>query len=315
MFNYPYVKNFAFYIRTTLGIETKPLSYAVKEEYAQGRNKSINGNFKNCKHGLHTTWDNNEVFLRSSYEFEYAEILGKQKIHYEVESLRIKYFDTLDNCVRIAIPDFYIPSTNTIVEIKSEYTTNSINMRDKFKAYKEHGYNAKLILEHKEVDIENIKDSERYKNERYRNGRCYLKEHWIWMNKDGKQRKCNSDEIEELLLNGWNLGRNPNNQITDVKEYIEKRPEPEKRYIHKGDDVLLVLRKDIPKYLKDGWKTGRSDSKRLNRNELGVYSDEYTANLPNCQKRYIHKGSEIKHVSRYDVKRYIELGWECGLPK
>jgi hypothetical protein len=118
-----------------------------------------------------------------------------------------------------------------------------------------------------------------------------------------------------LLLNGWNLGRNPNNQITDVKEYIEKRPEPEKRYIHKGDNVLLVLRKDIPKYLKDGWKTGRSDSKRLNRNELGVYSDEYTANLPNCQKRYIHKGSEIKHVSRYDVKRYIELGWECGLPK
>jgi hypothetical protein len=135
---------------------------------------------------LHTTWDDNEVFLRSSYEFEYAEILDKQKIHYEVESLRIKYFDTLDNCVRIAIPDFYIPSTNTIVEIKSEYTTNSINMRDKFKAYNELGYNAKLILEHKEVDIENIKDSERYKNERYRNGRCYLKEHWIWMNKDGK---------------------------------------------------------------------------------------------------------------------------------
>jgi hypothetical protein len=67
---------------------------------------------------------------------------------------------------------------------------------------------------------------------------------------------------------------------------------------------LLILRKDIPKYLKDGWKTGKRD--RV------IHDEEYTNNLPNCQKRYIHKGDEVKYVSRYDVKRYLELGWERG---
>ena len=42
----------------------------------------------------HKTWDNNIVYLRSSYETDYANILDDNKIHYEVESLKIKYFDT-----------------------------------------------------------------------------------------------------------------------------------------------------------------------------------------------------------------------------
>ena len=101
----------------------------------------------------HKTWDNNIVYLRSSYETDYANILDDNKIHYEVESLKIKYFDTPLNKERIAIPDFYIKDKNLIVEIKSNFTLDIQNMKDKVISYKNNGYDFKLILEHKEVDL------------------------------------------------------------------------------------------------------------------------------------------------------------------
>lgn len=101
----------------------------------------------------HKTWDDNIVYLRSSYETDYANILDDNKIHYEVESLKIKYFDTQLNKERIAIPDFYIRDKNLIVEIKSNFTLDIQNMKDKVISYKNNGYDFKLILEHKEVDL------------------------------------------------------------------------------------------------------------------------------------------------------------------
>lgn len=118
----------------------------------------LNGRLLPClsvkfKTSYHITWNNKEVYLRSSYELDYAKELDEQKIDYEVESLRIKYFDTQRNEYRCAIPDFYIPETNTIVEIKSNWTLDIQNMKDKFKAYKELGYDCKLICEHKNILI------------------------------------------------------------------------------------------------------------------------------------------------------------------
>ena len=101
----------------------------------------------------HKTWDNNIVYLRSSYETDYANILDDNKIHYEVESLKIKYFDTQLNKERIAIPDFYIKDKNLIVEIKSNFTLDIQNMKDKVISYKNNGYDFKLILDHTEVDL------------------------------------------------------------------------------------------------------------------------------------------------------------------
>ena len=94
-----------------------------------------------------------EVFLRSSYEIDYANYLDENKVEYEVESLRIKYYDTQKKEYRCAIPDFYIKSKNEIIEIKSTWTLNVQNMKDKFAEYIRLGYNPKLILEHKETDI------------------------------------------------------------------------------------------------------------------------------------------------------------------
>ena len=106
--------------------------------------------YKDC---WHITWNNKEVYLRSSYELDYAKELDKQQIDYEVEFKYIKYWDSQKQEYRCAIPDFYIPKDNMIVEIKSSYTLNKQNMKDKMKAYKELGYNFKLICDHKELKI------------------------------------------------------------------------------------------------------------------------------------------------------------------
>lgn len=138
-------------ILKSLNIESKSHSEAQSNAWILGRIQPVNfeGNYQyEC--GWHTAWNGKEVYLRSSYEKEYAEILDEKQINYDVEGLRIKYFDTQENSYRCAIPDFYLPDTNTIVEIKSTWTYDEQNMKDKFKAYKELGYEAKLILDHKE---------------------------------------------------------------------------------------------------------------------------------------------------------------------
>ena len=61
-------------------------------------------------------------------------------------------------------------------------------MLDKVKAYKELGYNFKLILEHKEVDINSLINKPLYKaqgkNHIYKNcAKTIIKgERWHWMN-------------------------------------------------------------------------------------------------------------------------------------
>jgi len=134
-----------------LKIPSKTLSQSNSENIKMGRFTPKQST--KYKTEYHITWENKKVFLRSSYEIDYANYLDENKISYEVENLRISYYDSQKDKKRIAVPDFYLPNTNTIIEIKSNWTLNLLNMLDKVKAYKENGYEFKLILEHKEIDI------------------------------------------------------------------------------------------------------------------------------------------------------------------
>lgn len=133
------------------GIKLRAQSESQLISYAEGRNNIRTSTV--YKHGWHTTWDGKKVFLRSSYEFDYAKELDDHGINYEVETKRITYFDSEKKKNRIAIPDFYLVDRNMIVEIKSSYTLNIQNMKDKFTRYRELGFRTKLILDFKEIDI------------------------------------------------------------------------------------------------------------------------------------------------------------------
>jgi len=149
IYNYPNVGNLTGKIFHYLGILSKTLKISTKENYIEGR--SIPSSNYQYKQQWHTTWNNKEVYLRSSYELDYAKELDEQQINYDVECLHIKYWDSQKQEFRCAIPDFYLPDTNTIVEIKSNYTLNKQNMIDKMKAYKDLGYNFKLICDYNEM--------------------------------------------------------------------------------------------------------------------------------------------------------------------
>lgn len=69
-----------------------------------------------------------------------------------MEALRIRYYDTTKQKDRVAIPDFYLPQSNTIVEVKSNHTYDKQNMIDRSEQYQKLGYNFKLILDHQEYN-------------------------------------------------------------------------------------------------------------------------------------------------------------------
>lgn len=101
--------------------------------------------FKNI---FHKSWFGETFCLRSSYEEYFAKQLDQSQTKYFVEHLRIKYFHTGKKRYCIAIPDFYLPETNTIVEVKSTYWLDEDEMRDKKSAYLSLGYKFILNLEH-----------------------------------------------------------------------------------------------------------------------------------------------------------------------
>lgn len=156
-YQYPYIANRLYMVMKRMNIQIRDLSEAIKNTIYQGIT-NIPQPTKNYryKHGIHISWNNKQFFLRSSYEFEFAKQLDEKQIEYEVEWCRIKYWDSELNTYRIAIPDFYIPSTNTIYEIKSSWTFIKQNMLDKFKEYKKLGFNVVLVYEKKEYSFEEM---------------------------------------------------------------------------------------------------------------------------------------------------------------
>ena len=150
-----------------LDIPRRQQSDAIRNALVNGKSLSKEDGSTNGFVGSsnwHLTWFGETVFLRSSYEVDYAEELDDKKISYKVEKIRLEYFDTLLNKKRVAVPDFFLPDTNELVEIKSDFTLDIQEMLDKFKVYKESGYIPRLILEHEEIDlydIDNIISEER----------------------------------------------------------------------------------------------------------------------------------------------------------
>lgn len=155
LYNYPRPCNISGKIFVYLDIPRKTLNQVSYENYLAGKIVNTSTCYP-YKSGWHLTWNNKKVYLRSSYEEDYASYLDQLNIDYEVENFRIKYWDTSKNKWRVAVPDFYLPLNNKIVEIKSFYTLNKQNMIDKATTYKKLGYNFEIVIEHKTYLLEDL---------------------------------------------------------------------------------------------------------------------------------------------------------------
>jgi hypothetical protein len=149
---YGILSNTLYYFFKKNNVKLRTLSEATITALEEGRSK-INEVHNQYNQGCHKTWDNRMIYYRSSYELDYAKELDKKRIKYFTEHLKIKYYDSQKKKIRIAIPDFYIEKDNCLIEIKSNYTYDKTNMKDKIKKYKNLGYNVKLILDHEEIKI------------------------------------------------------------------------------------------------------------------------------------------------------------------
>lgn len=158
---YKYDKNSEniLHILKTFKIKTRNLSEGGFNACLNGKLNTyiINKNTKyQYKHGWHITWDNRKIYYRSSYELKFAKKLDEEKITYETEYFRIKYWDSQKYKYRVAIPDFFILSDNKIIEVKSEYTFDKQNLIDKFNEYIKLGFSVSLLYEHKEYTLDEI---------------------------------------------------------------------------------------------------------------------------------------------------------------
>lgn len=135
-------------------IEARSFAAATSTSLLQNRAEPRRRKYQHIRH---TSWYGASIYMRSSYELDYAKQLDEQKIMYYCESVRIQYYDSVQQKYRIAVPDFYLPETNTIVEIKATYWYDKQNMDDKSAEYQKNGYNFKLILDKELVGAQGIK--------------------------------------------------------------------------------------------------------------------------------------------------------------
>lgn len=165
-YNYPKTYENITHILKMLGLKTRTLSTSqINALISRKSTLPVLGHeSKMCfKQGWHTTWEGKKIFYRSRAELKYAELLDEEKIPYDVESLRIEYYDTEKERNRVAIPDFLLINSNEIVEIKSRVTFKKQNMLDKFKRYKELGYKPKMLYEGVMYNDEEINGIEEFK--------------------------------------------------------------------------------------------------------------------------------------------------------
>ena len=136
-------------------IERRTLSESCSMAYKDGKITLPEVKNRFYKSGWHISWEGYTFFYRSSYELDYMKELDESKISYNCEGMRIQYFDYELGKYRTAIPDFYLPDTKTIVEVKSEWTYKEVDrlmMRDKVKVYRHLGFNFQLLYEHSFYD-------------------------------------------------------------------------------------------------------------------------------------------------------------------
>lgn len=88
--------------------------------------------------------------VQGSYELAYACYLLANKVEFESHCGKLPYFDE-EGIQREYHPDFYVPSLNIYVEIKSDYTLGIPGVKQKYAAIKALGHNL-LVLSDSQLE-------------------------------------------------------------------------------------------------------------------------------------------------------------------
>lgn len=89
----------------------------------------------------------NGMSFRSTWEVKFAKWLDSEKISFEYEGVKVKYFDPEKGTERTYYPDFYLPDQNLCVEVKPKIYLDSKVVQSKRDACIEAGYKFKFITQ------------------------------------------------------------------------------------------------------------------------------------------------------------------------
>ena len=126
-----------------------------KKEFGRKISKKLREGIKSGRIKLSKSWKRipyKNLILRSNWEKEVAEFLDQNNLIWEYESKIIPYFDRDRKIYANTIPDFYIPSINIIIEVKSNAEFKSNKTKDKINGIKKHGFKT-LLVGRKEIKM------------------------------------------------------------------------------------------------------------------------------------------------------------------
>lgn len=161
------------------------------------------------------------IFCGSSYELAFLAATLLNGVNIERCPIKLYYIHPLDQKQHVYIPDFYLPETNTIVEIKSELSIyyNEEEVKAKNKAVTNSGYNLlyvpdqdiigyfDIVKKHFEVtDITCLYDDAIIKENKKHVPRTAGR---VWVYNVGTQQQTliKLDDLDEYITKGWIKGR------------------------------------------------------------------------------------------------------------
>lgn len=131
-----------------------------KRVFGEKISKTLINGIKSGRIKLSPSWKKvpyNNLILRSNWEKVVAEFLDKNDLKWEYESMKFNYWDSQRNITAITIPDFFVPSLNAIIEVKSNAEFKSLKTKSKLEAIKNNGFRVFLVGR---KEIEKIKNNE-----------------------------------------------------------------------------------------------------------------------------------------------------------
>jgi hypothetical protein len=118
------------------------ISETLRKGYKEGR---IKLNDYGKKIPYYSAIMGKSVVLRSKWEKTVAEFLDKSSLAWQYEPFGIRYWSSSAGKFATTFPDFFIPSINTIIEVKGNGELKSVKTKDKIEGIKNAGYRVMLF--------------------------------------------------------------------------------------------------------------------------------------------------------------------------
>jgi len=135
-------------------------------------------------------------------------------------------------------------------------------MKDRSLEFKRLGYGFKLILDFKEITLDEILENDLYDYDKNKNiiSKVHKHEKKIggkWINKDGVAKKCYTDEeLEQYINEGWSIGTGNHKNTAGTARVVRINERNQLEY-------KIIKRSELQTYLNNGWFKGKTPKYKI----------------------------------------------------